>query len=88
MPGMLQIESLVQLCALTILGYEKNKGKVVYLSTVNNAKFYQKIVPGDLLQMKTELLKYNRGIGIVLVKGMLKKSWSVKQNLTLFFLMI
>lgn len=85
MPGMLQIESLVQLCALTILGYEKNKGKVVYLSTVNNAKFYQKIVPGDLLQMKTELLKYNRGIGNCIGKGYVKEKLVCKAEFNIVF---
>jgi len=35
MPGMLQIEALVQLGALTVLTLPGNKGKVVYLSAAN-----------------------------------------------------
>ena len=31
MPGMLQIESLVQMCALSLLSLPGNKGKIVYL---------------------------------------------------------
>ena len=31
MPGMLQIESLVQMAALTVLTLPKNEGKLVYL---------------------------------------------------------
>ena len=44
MPGMLQIESLVQMCALAILTLPGNKGKVVYLTSANNLKFIKKIL--------------------------------------------
>ena len=43
-PGMLQIESLVQLSALSILSLPGNKGKVVYLTGANNLKFLKKII--------------------------------------------
>ena len=39
MPGMLQIEALVQMCALSILSLPGNKGKVMYLTSANNIKF-------------------------------------------------
>ena len=42
-PGMLQIESLVQMAALAILSLPGNKGKVVYLTNANNLKFFKKI---------------------------------------------
>ena len=38
MPGMLQIEAMVQLCALSILTLDGNKGKVAYLSSASNLK--------------------------------------------------
>ncbi len=85
MPGMLQIESLVQLCALTILGYEKNKGKFVYLSSVNNVKFYKKIVPGDLLKMETELLNYSRGVGNCVGKGFVNEKLACKAEFKIVF---
>ena len=43
MPGMLQIESLIQMCALSILCLPGNKGKVVYLTSASNLKFIKKI---------------------------------------------
>ncbi len=43
MPGMLQIESLVQMCALSILCLPGNKGKVVYLTSASNLKFIKKL---------------------------------------------
>ena len=42
MPGMLQIESLVQMCALSILSLPGNKGKVCYLTSATNLKFLKK----------------------------------------------
>ena len=63
MPGMLQIEALVQLCALTILSKQGNKGKLVYLINTEKCTFRKKVEPGKKLEMKTKLIKYKRGIG-------------------------
>ena len=37
-PGMLQIESLVQMSSLAILTLPNNKGKIMYLTSANNVK--------------------------------------------------
>ena len=63
MPGMLQIEALVQMCALTVLTLPGNKGKVVYLTSANNIKLSRKIVAGDRLDIQTKLLSWKRGVG-------------------------
>ncbi len=63
MPGMLQIEALVQMCALTVLTLPGNKGKVVYLISANNIKLSRKIVAGDRLDIETKLLSWKRGLG-------------------------
>jgi 3-hydroxyacyl-[acyl-carrier-protein] dehydratase len=73
MPGFLQAEALTQMCALTILTLEGNKGKKVLLLSANNLKLYKKVRPGDRLVLKTELLSYRRGIangkGVAYVGG-------------------
>ena len=43
MPGMLQVEALVQMSALAILTLPGNKGKVMYLTSANNLKFIKKL---------------------------------------------
>jgi len=63
MPGMLQIEALVQMCALTVLTLPGNKGKIVYLTSANNIKLSRKIVEGDRLDIETKLLSWKRGVG-------------------------
>ena len=47
MPGMLQVEALVQMCALSILCLPGNKGKVMYLTSANNLKFIDLIKSGN-----------------------------------------
>lgn len=62
MPGLLQIEAIVQLSALAILTLSGNKGKVMYLSKVSNSKFKKKVIIGDRLDMYSEVISYKRGI--------------------------
>lgn len=61
-PGMLQIESLVQMAALSILTLPNNKGKIVYLVGATNLKFLQKITPGKRLIIETKINNFKRGI--------------------------
>ena len=63
MPGALQIEAMVQLGALMVTTLPGNKGKVVYLISANNLKLMKKILPGDRLDIETELLSWKRGMG-------------------------
>ena len=55
-PGMLQIEALVQMSALSILSLPGNKGKVVYLTNANNLKFLKKITPNKRLFIQTKII--------------------------------
>ena len=69
MPGMLQIESLVQMCALSLLTMPGNKGKLVYLISADKIKLQKKIIPNDRLIIETKVNSYNRGIAICQGKG-------------------
>ena len=61
MPGMLQIESLVQMAALAILALPGNKGRVMYLTNADKIKFIKKIIPSCRLEIKTKIINYKRG---------------------------
>jgi len=69
MPGMLQIESLVQMCALSLLTLPGNKGKLVYLISADKIKLQKKVIPNDRLLIKTKVNSYNRGIAKCEGKG-------------------
>ena len=64
MPGMLQLEALTQMCALSILTLPDNKGKIMYLSSANNIKFFKKVTPGKKFKIKTRVKSFKRGIAI------------------------
>ena len=69
MPGMLQIESLVQMAALSILTIPGNKGKVMYLVSANKLKFIRKILPGSKLIIDTKINSFKRGMASCEGKG-------------------
>tara|TARA_A100000164_G_scaffold369589_1_gene394412 strand:- start:458 stop:925 length:468 start_codon:yes stop_codon:yes gene_type:complete len=83
MPGMLQIESLVQMSALSILSLPGNKGKIMYLTSANNLKFVKKIVPGDRLYIETKVKSYKRGIAHFLGTGTVKEKIACKAEFSL-----
>ena len=83
MPGMLQIEALVQMCALSILSLPGNKGKVVYLTSANNMKFIKKIVPNCRLYIETKIKSFKRGIAVCEGYGFVGKEMECKAEFNL-----
>ena len=64
MPGMLQIEALVQMSSLAILTLPNNKGKIMYLSSSKNLKLIKKIIPNSRLNIETKIKSFKRGIAV------------------------
>lgn len=62
MPGMLQVEALVQMSALAIVTLPGNKGKVCYLTSADKLLFKRRIVAGDRLDIATEVKSFKRGM--------------------------
>ena len=83
MPGMLQIEALVQMCALSILSLPGNKGKVMYLTSANNVKFIKKITPNNRLFIETKIKSYKRGLAICEGVGLIKNKLACKAEFNL-----
>ena len=82
-PGMLQIESLVQMAALAILSLPGNKGKVVYLTNANNLKFFKKIVPRSRLYIETKITTFKRGMAFCEGIGLMDKKIVCKADFNL-----
>ncbi|MBO6137599.1 MAG: 3-hydroxyacyl-ACP dehydratase FabZ [Lachnospiraceae bacterium] len=64
MPGVLIIEALAQTGAVAILSSPDFKGRTAYFAAINKAKFKNKVVPGDVLTLKTEIVTLKGPIGI------------------------
>ena len=64
MPGVLIIEALAQVGAVAILSQDEFKGKTAYFAGINNVRFREKVVPGDVLMLETEIIKSKGSIGV------------------------
>ena len=64
MPGVLIVEALAQTGAVAILSQPEWKGKTAYFAGIDKARFKQKVVPGDVLTLETEVIKIKGPIGI------------------------
>jgi len=83
MPGILQIEALIQMCALSILSLSGNKGKVVYLTSANNMKFIKKIIPNSRLYIETKIKSFKRGLATCEGMGLVNKEIACKAEFAL-----
>ncbi len=64
MPGVLIIEALAQVGAIALLSQEEHKGKIAFFGGIKEAKFKQKVVPGDTLKLECKIIKQRGPIGI------------------------
>ena len=64
MPGVLIVEALAQTGAVALLSQPEWKGKTAYFAGIDKARFKQKVVPGDVLTLETEIIKIKGPIGI------------------------
>lgn len=83
MPGMLQVEAMVQMSSLIIFTLPNISGKTLYLADSNNIKFFKKIVPGDKLKIVSKLISNSRGLYRFESEGYVRKKIACKANFTL-----
>jgi len=83
MPGMLQVEAMVQMSSLIIFTLPNIREKILYLADSNNIKFFKKIVPGDKLKIVSKLISNSRGLYKFESEGYVKKKIACKANFTL-----
>tara|TARA_B100000767_G_scaffold266013_1_gene282804 strand:- start:476 stop:928 length:453 start_codon:yes stop_codon:yes gene_type:complete len=83
MPGMLQVEAMVQMSSLIILTMPKMSGGTLYLVDSNNIKFFTKIIPGDKLKIISKLISNKRGLYKFESEGYVKQKIACKASFTL-----
>lgn len=64
MPGVLILEALAQTGAVAVLSLPENRGKIALFGGVNKARFQRQVVPGDVLDMRCELIRQSGPVGI------------------------
>lgn len=63
MPGVLIVEALAQVGAVSILSLEANKGKIVLFAGIDRFRFRRQVVPGDQLTLEVEITKSKGPVG-------------------------
>jgi len=63
MPGVLIIEAMAQVGAVSVLSMPDFAGKMAFFAGIDKAKFRRQVVPGDTLRIEVEMLKLRGTIG-------------------------
>ncbi|MEE1133024.1 MAG: 3-hydroxyacyl-ACP dehydratase FabZ [Caryophanon sp.] len=73
MPGVLIVEALAQVGGVALLAQEANKGRLAFLTGIDNCRFKRQVVPGDRLDLQVEFIKLRgqmgKGKGVATVDG-------------------
>ena len=85
MPGMLQVEAMIQMSSLIILTLPKMSGKILYIADVEKIKFFKKIIPRDKLVIISKLISKKRGLFKFESTGYVKDKIACRANFTLIF---
>lgn len=64
MPGVLILEALAQLGAVSILSMNEFKGKIPMFAGADKVKWRKPVVPGDRLDLSCEIIKLRGPIGM------------------------
>lgn len=63
MPGVLIVEALAQVGGVALLKAEGNKGRLAFLTGIDNCRFKRQVVPGDQLKLEVEFVKMRGQMG-------------------------
>jgi UDP-3-O-[3-hydroxymyristoyl] N-acetylglucosamine deacetylase / 3-hydroxyacyl-[acyl-carrier-protein] dehydratase len=82
MPGVLVLEAMAQVGGCCFLCEKSNKGKILYLAAVENARFRKPIVPGDQIRFEIEVLHLRSKIGKIRGKAFVDGKVAVEAEMT------
>jgi len=63
MPGVLQVETIAQAGAVSVLILPENRGKLILFAGIDKARFKRIVKPGDELLIEVEMESFRRNIG-------------------------
>lgn len=63
MPGVLVLEAMAQVGAVSVLSLPEFAGKVALFAGIEKARFRRQVVPGDTLRIEIEVLHLRSAIG-------------------------
>jgi 3-hydroxyacyl-[acyl-carrier-protein] dehydratase len=78
MPGVLIVEALAQTGAVLLLSKPEYKGKIAFFAGIKNMRFNKQVIPGDVLELKVELLKSKANIYFASVEALVEGKTACK----------
>ena len=63
MPGVLLLESMAQTAAAMMMSAPGMAGRFAYIAGINKAKFRRQVVPGDVLKIHVEVVRFKAKVG-------------------------
>lgn len=69
MPGMIQMEALLQMLSLTVLTLKGNQGLVVRGVAADKIRLKRRVTPGCRLEIEAELISWDAGIAVGKAQG-------------------
>jgi len=69
MPGVLIVESLAQVGAISLLSLEENRGRIALFGGIDKVRFKRQVVPGETLRLEVEITKRRGPIGFGTAKA-------------------
>lgn len=82
MPGVLIVEAIAQMGGIALLSKDDMRGKLAFLGKIKNARFRQKVVPGDTLELEATLDTVKESIGLGSGKAYVNGKLAVSCELT------
>ncbi|MCR5657549.1 MAG: 3-hydroxyacyl-ACP dehydratase FabZ [Butyrivibrio sp.] len=82
MPGVLIIEALAQTGAVAILSIPENKGKLALFGGIKNGKFKRQVVPGDVLELRCEMIKCMGPVGVAEAEALVDGKVAARAEVT------
>ena len=82
LPGVLMIESLAQLGAVSILSLPEFKGKTALFGGIKNARFKRMVKPGERLQLEVVITKIKGPVGMGQAKATVDGELATKAEFT------
>lgn len=81
MPGVLIVEALAQVGAVSLLGMEEHKGKLAFFAGIDGVRFKRQVRPGDTLTLEVEMGRMRRGVGTGSAKATVDGELAVRGEL-------
>ena len=82
MPGVLMLEGMAQTAAAMMMDLPATKGRLGFFAGISRAKFRRQVVPGDVLKMHVEIVKFKSSVGKVRAQAWVGDEPAAEADLT------